>query len=183
MAETKVANNIKNVVAKGKISYSSMKEETAYKNDGDIVIGGLIGSASAVRLSSAYSEMELSIIAMIKSEKNLYSSLVFGRGYDSHTELANTIVNGKIAYDTTGSDDGVSPEVHNYDGSTFVDSNHEKKSMAVIDNETVKYVIIEINGTPSQEIDITDAITYAKWDLSVWSVTVDETNNKLIVKF
>ena len=181
MDDSKIADRIKNVVAKGKINYSTMKEEVAVQTDGDVIIGGLIGSATGVKLSNAYSEMELVIIAQIKNEKNLYASLVFGEGYDVHTTLSNTIVNGTISYDTTGSGDEVKPQVHGFDGSVFIDGEGYEKPMSIIDDATVKYVKIKINDSEFAEpIEIADATAAANWDLAIWNVTVDENKLKVI---
>lgn len=187
MSDFKVSDRIKNVVAKGKITYKSVKETDVVENSGDVAIAGLIASATAVKLSGAYSEMELDIEAKITSNKGLYSSLAFGRGFEYHTELSNAIVNGKINAVTIDSATDADISIHGYDGSVYNLSGDEKP-LSTIDSETVSYVCVNINLDGSENvwpnpIKITDAKTLAKWDLIIWNVTVDETNNKIDVVF
>ena len=184
MADHKVSNRIKNVVAKGKITYKSIKETGVIENTDDVAIAGLIASATAVKLSGAYSEMELDIEAKIASNKGLYSSLVFGRGFEYHTGLSNAIVNGKINAVTTDSAQDAKISIHGYDGSVYVDSDDKEIPISVIDDATVKYVKISINDSDYPEpIAITDAAAGAKWDMAVWTITVDEIKNKINVVF
>lgn len=182
MDDSKIADRIKNVVAKGNINYSTMKEDADVQIDGDVIIGGIIGSATGVKLSNAYSEMELVIKAQIKNSHNLYSSLVFGEGYDVHTTLSNAIVNGTINYDTTGSEDEVKPQFHGFDGSVYIDSEGYEKPMSIIDDATVKYVKIKINESEYAEyIAIKDAVSSANWNTAIWNVKDD--GDKLIISF
>ena len=182
LANSASGKKISNVVAKGKITYKSIKETDLVENSNTVSVAGLIASATAVNLSNAYSEMELDIEANISKEKNLYSSLVFGRGFEYHTELHNTIINGSIKTNITTEDTSVI-SVHGYDGSVYDDGGDEKP-MSTIDSETVKHVKITIDDSEfGNAIAITDAQAGANWSSTVWKVTVDETNKKLDVEF
>ena len=185
MSDFKVADRIKNVVSKGKITYKSIKEDEVVENSGDVAIAGLVGSATAVKLSGAYSEMELDIEAKIASDKGLYSSLAFGRGFEYHTELSNAIVNGKINAVTTDSAQDATISVHGYDGSVYIDGDGKEVPISVIDDKvSVWYVELTINDSEYPEpIAIADAAAGAKWDMVVWNVTVDKVNNKIDVVF
>ena len=177
---------IKNVVAKGKITFKTIKEVDVIECNDDIFVGGLIGSATNVYLDSAYSEMDIDIEAKVKAEKKLYSGLAFGNGYELHTELHNAIINGSIKAVTTGSDDQAEIGIHGYDGATYIDSESNERPCSTIDSETVKYVKIEldIDGTTQtypSAITINDAKTSNNWDSNIWDVTVD--GEKLVIKF
>ena len=177
---------VKNVVAKGSIIFKSIKDEELSEVEEEIMIGGLFGSATAVKINNAYIEMDLDIEAKVAEKGSLYSGLVYGRGYEYHTELHNAIIIGNIKYVTTGSHDSATISVSEYDGSTYNDGG-VIKPLSVIDETNVGYTTITIdkNGTEetSTGISIADAINYAGFDTVIWDVTVDSTNNVLNVKF
>ena len=178
--------SIKNVVAKGNITFKSIKETDVIECNDDIFIGGLIGTATAVYLDGAYSEMNIDIEAKAKENKKIYSGLAFGNGYESHTELHNSIINGSVTAVTTGSNDAAEISIHGYDGATYIDADSNEKPLSTIDSETVKYVKIELDidgvsqNYPSP-ISISDAKSVSGWDLNIWDVTVN--NDKLDIKF
>lgn len=176
---------VNNVVAKGNITYKSIKETEVIESNDDIFIGGLVGSATAVYVDSAYIEMDINIEAKAKEKKKIYSGLAFGNGYEFHTELHNAIINGSITAVTTGSHDDAEISIHGYDGATYI-SGGDEKPFSTIDKETVKHVKIELDidgatQTYAEAIAISDAKTASNWDLNVWDVTVNE--NKLDIKF
>lgn len=176
---------VNNVVAKGNITFKSIKETEVIECNDDIVIGGLIGSATAVYVDSAYIEMDIDIEAKAKENKKIYSGLAFGNGFEAHTELHNSIINGSIKAVTTGSNDAAEISIHGYDGATYIVSGDEKP-LSTIDKETVKHVKIELDvdgatQTYAEAIAISDAKTASNWDLNIWDVTVNE--NKLDIKF
>lgn len=177
---------INNVVAKGNITYKSYKDDAVKENSDDMIIGGLVASATAVYVDSAYIEMDLNIEAIAKEEKKIYSGLVFGNGYELHSELHNSIINGSITAITDGSNDDANISIHGYDGATYIDASSNEKPMSTIDSETVKYVKIELNvdgvaQTYPSPIAISDAKTASNWDLNIWDVTVN--GDKLDIKF
>lgn len=182
LSNTESAKKISNIVSKGTITYKSIKETDVIENKSYVSVAGLIASATAVKLYNAYSEMDIDIEAQMNKEKNLYSSLVFGRGFEYHTELHNTIVNGSITTNIT-TEDLTKISVHGYDGSTYDDGGVEKP-MSTIDENTVKYVKIKLDDSEySGAISIVDAAASAGWDTNVWKLTVDQTNKKIDVVF
>lgn len=177
---------IKNVVAKGNITFKSIKETDVIECNDDILIGGLIGSATNANIENAYIEMAIDIEAKAKEGKKIYSGLAFGDGYELHTELHNTIINGSITAVTTGSDDAADISIHGYDGATYIDADSNEKPMSTIDKETVKYVKIELDidgvaQTYPSPITINDAKTNNNWDSNIWDVIVD--GDKLVITF
>ena len=176
---------VNNVVAKGNITYKSIKETEVIESNDDIFIGGLVASATAVYVDSSYVEMDINIEAKAKEKKKIYSGLAFGNGFEFHTELHNAIINGSITAITDGSHDDAEISIHGYDGATYI-SGGDEKPFSTIDKETVKHVKIELDidgatQTYAEAIAISDAKTASNWDLNVWDVTVNE--NKLDIKF
>lgn len=177
---------VNNVAVKGNITYKSYKDDAVKEASDDIIIGGLIASATAVYVDSAYIEMDINIEAIAKEEKKIYAGLAFGNGYEFHTELHNAIINGSIKAITTGSNDDADISIHGYDGATYIDALSNEKPMSTIDSETVKYVKIELDvdsvtQTYPSPIAISDAKTASNWDLNIWDVTVN--GDKLDIKF
>ena len=177
---------IKNVVAKGSINVKTLKDDELTEVEETILVGGLVGSATAVKINQAYTEMDIDIEAKLGEAGSLYSGLVYGRGYEYHTELHNAIIIGSIKYLTTGSHASATISVAEFDGSTYDDGGVLKPS-SVIDSANVGYTTITIdnNGTETVKtgISIADAISFAGFDTLIWDVTEDLTNNVLIVKF
>ena len=178
---------VKNVVAKGTIGYKSIKEETLTENENETMIGGLIGSATAVKANDAYIEMAIDIETKLTDAGKIYSGLVFGRGYEYHTELHDAIINGLIKAVTTGSDASATISIASYDGSTY-DDGGVKKPLSVIDSLTVNHIKIELDvdgttETVSGAISIVDAVNVSGWDSAIWDATVDSTNNTIDVTF
>lgn len=176
---------IKNVVAKGNITFKTISDTEVELSDGSIYIGGLVGSATAVILDSAYVELDIVIEAKVKKEKELYAGLAFGNGFELHTELYNAIINGSIKATTTDSEAESIVSVHGYDGSVYIDGMDEKSS-SHIDSETVKYVKIslDVDGTTQdypQAITLDSVSSAATWDKYIWDTKVE--SNKLVVTF
>ena len=177
---------ITNVVAKGNINYKSYMDEAVIENTSDMFIGGLIGSATAVIVDSAYIEMDIDIEAKIAKDKYLYSGLVFGSGYEYHTTLKKSFINGSIKAITDGSDADGKNSIHGFDGASYMDGVDEK-TYSTIDLNTVGYSKIEldIDGVVqdySGTIELNNASTKAKWNLNIWkNITVE--NGKLTVDF
>ena len=167
---------IKNVVSKGNITFKTYKDAELKEDSNDVIVGGLIGSATSVITSSAYIEMELNVEAKMASEKNLYVGLVFGNGHEYHTTLSNSIINGSIVAATAESDAEAKINIHGYDGSSFIEAGDEKP-LSSIDSETVGYVNLDIkvDGTDSSyptPIELADASTKAAWDMNIFNVEV-----------
>lgn len=178
---------IKNVVAKGSIIYKSIKEDALVEVEDTVIIGGLIGSATAVKINQAYIEMDLNMEIKLAAKGELYSGLVYGRGYEYHTELHNAIINGNIKSVTTGSNDDATISVYGYDGSAY-DDGGDIKPLSVIDSLTVGHINITLDKDGATEeypnaISITDASSVAQWNTEIWTVTVDSTNKKIDVSF
>ena len=176
---------IKNVVTKGNITYKSIKETEVIENNGDVIIGGLIASATAAIIDSAYIEMDLNVEARIKEKKNLYVGLVFGNGHEYHSELSKSIINGSITAVTADSHTDAVINIHGYDGASY-DDGTEFKPLSTIDSETVGYIVLDVTidettTTYPTPIAIADASTKAKWDMNVFNVTVN--GNKLDIEF
>lgn len=178
---------IKNVVAKGSINYKTIKEEEIVENDDTVIIGGLIASATATKINQAYIEMNIDIEGKFGESGKLYSGLVFGRGYEYHTELHKAIINGGIKAVTTGSNETAAIRVFAYDGETYNDGGVDKP-LSVIDDVNVKYVKIDldVNGTVTpytDTISIVDAPSVATWDTAIWTVEIDSENKTIDVTF
>lgn len=176
---------IKNVVTKGNINFTTCKNEEIIEDNNDVIIGGLVGSATAVIVEGSYIEMDLNVEAKIGEEKNLYTGLVFGNGHEYHTELKNSIINGSITAITADSHTDAVINIHGYDGSSFIEAGDEKPS-STIDSETVGYakLVITVDGTESaypNPIELANASTKAAWDLNIFDVTVAD--GKLVIEF
>ena len=177
---------VKNVVAKGKITYKTFNATELTEATDTVMIGGLIGSATAVIVDSAYVEMDLDIEAKIAENKDLYSGLAFGNGFEAHTELHKAIINGTITAVTSDSHVDANINIHGYDGSTYINAGDENPS-STIDKDNVKYVKIEIDidgatQTYPSPIEIQTSQSQASWDSNIWSVELDGTD-KLTIKF
>ena len=178
---------IKNVVAKGSINYKTIKEEELTLNNDLVMIGGLIGSATTVKINQTYIEMDIDIEAKMDEKGSLYAGLVYGCGYEYHTELHNAIINGTIKSKTTDSHADATISVYGYDGSTYIEGGVEK-TYSIIDNLTVGHVTMTVEREGVSEdydgaISITDAASVAQWDSEIWTIDVDSTNKKINVSF
>ena len=178
---------IKNVVAKGSINYKTIKEEELTLNNDLVMIGGLIGSATTVKINQTYIEMDIDIEAKMDEKGSLYAGLVYGCGYEYHTELHNAIINGTIKSKTTDSHADATISVYGYDGSTYIEGGVEK-TYSIIDNLTVGHVTMTVEREGVSEdydgaISITDAASVAQWDSEIWTIVVDSTNKKINVSF
>ena len=176
---------IKNVVAKGNITFKTINDVDVELSDGSIYIGGLVGSATQTVVDSAYVELDIVIEAKLKKDKELYAGLAFGNGFELHTELHNAIINGSIEVTTTDSEAESTVSIHGYDGSVYIDGMDEKSS-SYIDSETVKYVKIslDVDGTTQdypQGISLDSVSSVATWDKYIWDTKVE--SNKLVVTF
>ena len=176
---------IKNVVAKGLIAYKSIKETEVEENSSSMYIGGLIGSATTVLVDSAYIEIDLDIVAKAGKDKELFSGLVFGNGYEFHTGLTNAIINGSITATTTDSDAEAKISIHGYDGSVY---GTDEKPSSMIDLNTVKYVKIglTVDGTDysypeTEAIAFENVPTVATWNKNIWDFKIVE--NKSVITF
>ena len=177
---------VKNVVSKGKITYKTSNGTDITEATDTVMVGGLIGSATAVIVDSAYVEIDLDIEAKIDENKGLYSALVFGNGFEAHTELHKAVINGTITAVTDESHADANINIHGYDGSTYINAGDEKPS-STIDSNNVKYVKIEIDidgsvQTYPNPIDIATSQAQANWDTNIWDVTPNGTD-KLTIAF
>ena len=177
-------NSINYVVAMGKITYKTYGKTAIAESSNPVIIGGLLGSATAVKVTNAYIDMALNEECKMGKDGELYTGLVFGRGYEFHTELHNAVINGSITAVTADSDAESKISIHGYDGSTYIDGLDEKP-LSVIDSENVDYISISINidGTESSypENTASAALAKASFDTTVLDVEVD--GSKLVVSF
>ena len=176
---------IKNVVAMGNITLETIKDTDVEEASDDIYVGGLIGSATATKVESALVDMNLDVTAKIAKEKKLYVGLIFGSGFEYHTELHKAIINGSITAVTDGSDTEAEISIHGFDGAIYIDGGDEKP-ISTIDSANVNYIKLDmlVDGTdlsyPSVET-FDSALTKSELDLNVWDVKQE--NNKFVVNF
>lgn len=176
---------VKNVVAMGNITLKTITTSAIEEATDDIYVGGLVGSATATKVDSALIDMVLDVEAKVAKEKKLYVGLIFGSGFEYHTELHKAIINGSITAVTDGSDAEAKISIHGFDGAIYIDGGDEKP-ISTIDSNNVNYIKLDmlVDGTdlsyPTVET-FDSALAKSELDTNIWSVKQE--NDKFIVTF
>lgn len=167
-------DHITDIVAMGKITYLASESEE------NLMVGGLIGSATAIQVKNAFVDIDLDIAIDFDDENDntdekLYAAAIFGNGYEYHTSATNVLIDCVMTF--TGVT--ASTECH-------IDHTYDGAEAAFIDN----CLIVQFSSTKDlTQLNVasdlvgvtTNTIAQIGWDILIWDVKIE--NSKFVISF